>query len=745
MGRAGRLVVVALAVVSCGGGEILAPLGPGEAGAAPLGCAPGTIERHDGCQPAGLPPDRICPPGSALFEGTCELAGVPPSACAPGFVHDGDAACEPVLPAAPCSDGSMALPGEPRCRPVAPCGAGRWGDAPVDAATEHVDGAYAGADSDGSAARPWKTIQAGIDAAAAGGLVVVAEGSYVENLLVSGKAVRLWGRCPSLVTVLGPGGAIAALEVKHVPLGVEIRRLAVTGKTNGVVVSGDASGVVLDELWIHDTMLGGLSTEDYVGPAEGMLRRSLVDRARGFGIACGGARLRIEDVAVRATVPAAFDLGDGLRVIPGHAGGPGLLEARRVWVERSVGAGVVVVGSEAILDGVVVRGTEPASPQATAGGVAVVHGSEPDAEARASLRRSLIEEGALSLVVLGGAEALVEDTVLRGLADGPPAVARGASVESLFGLPSKLTMRRTLVDRVRDMGVFLADSEATVEATVVRDVRSGPMGLGQGVFLQADGLGPAPRAIVQDSVIERAEEFGVVVQGDLLLEGSIVRDSGGDARPQIPVLTSGAGVQVQRGGTGEVSRLTVRASLLERNRPTGIAVLGCEALVEASEIRQTALTPVGTAGIGVHVQYVDGPARATVLGTLVEESHSGGVSALSAALRLEGSVVRRTRPRADGLLGDGAVAVRHIQHPAELEVVRSVIAESARAGIASFGASVHVEETELRCQDIDLAFEDALGVASSYEGAGLCGCPVPAAPCVPRSAGLAPPEPPPLP
>ena len=39
---------------------------------------------------------------------------------------------------------------------------GTWGDVPVAADTQHVDGTYAGGDGDGSATRPWPTIAEGI-------------------------------------------------------------------------------------------------------------------------------------------------------------------------------------------------------------------------------------------------------------------------------------------------------------------------------------------------------------------------------------------------------------------------------------------------------------------------------------------------------------------------------------------------------------------------------------------------------
>src|SRR5688500_3319756 len=102
------------ALAGCGDAPVAPP---------PPGCAAGEWPHDDGsCVAAGLPPDLPCPPGSWEPEpgGGCVPAGVPPGGCEPGFEHDGDGGCTPVLPAGDCPSGQMALPGETRCREVAP-------------------------------------------------------------------------------------------------------------------------------------------------------------------------------------------------------------------------------------------------------------------------------------------------------------------------------------------------------------------------------------------------------------------------------------------------------------------------------------------------------------------------------------------------------------------------------------------------------------------------------------------------
>src|SRR5262245_27391833 len=181
----------------------------------PAVCLAGQWLRDDGtCIAAGLLFDMPCPPGEWQRDGECIPAGVPPDGCAPGFVHDGDRGCEAILPA-PCPPGLMAVPGETTCREVAPCAASTWGDIPTDPSTQYVDASYAGMDSDGTALKPWTTIQTAVDAAVTGATIAIAAGSYVGDVIVSGKSVRLWGVCPALVEIVGTGAQIGAVQMVY--------------------------------------------------------------------------------------------------------------------------------------------------------------------------------------------------------------------------------------------------------------------------------------------------------------------------------------------------------------------------------------------------------------------------------------------------------------------------------------------------------------------------------------------------
>ncbi|MBW2458874.1 MAG: hypothetical protein JRI68_30520, partial [Deltaproteobacteria bacterium] len=148
------VIVGACLTVGCGEEET-DPTG-GTGGAAPEGCAPGSMPTGDDANPC-LPP------------------GIPAESCAVGFTPVGDG-CEVVLPVEDCAEGTMAIPGETACREIAPCGTTTWGEIPItEPGTVFVDGSYLGGDGDGTEAQPFVTIQEGVDAAAAGAIVAVAE------------------------------------------------------------------------------------------------------------------------------------------------------------------------------------------------------------------------------------------------------------------------------------------------------------------------------------------------------------------------------------------------------------------------------------------------------------------------------------------------------------------------------------------------------------------------------------------
>ncbi|AUX39975.1 uncharacterized protein SOCE26_013700 [Sorangium cellulosum] len=828
-------------------------IGCGERFVAAQACAPGAVAREDGacepapcgpdevtletgeCQPAGLPPDMPCPPGQVVLEGgRCQPAGVPPEACAEGFVPDGGGGCAAILPREACPEGQMAIPGETRCREVAPCGDGRWGDIPVEENTQFVDQAYTGGDSDGTAARPWTTIQRGINNAESGAIVAVAAGSYVEDVVISGKAVRLWGRCPALVEVRGTGGRLAAVQVLRARAsGTEIRSLAATGTAFGLFVSG-ARDVTIDQAWVHDVNGLGVAVEDAYGSTSVALRSSLVEQSRGVGVYVYGSHATVEHAEIRSTKPNADGSGGwgiglkddaatgerasasvrGCVVEQNHQvgvyvyGSDAAIEASvvrdtqpgadgtRGWgiglednavtgerasvsivacvVQRNHEAGVRVYDSDAAIEATVVRDTQPNKDGMEGWGLLVEQRTDSGERASVTVRACLVDHNRYGGVVIVGADATIEASVVRGtLPSEDGRWGRGVNVQNGLraGERASLAVRGCLIEKNHELGLYVHGSDATVEASVIRGTLPGKDGTaGQGIGVRyATDTGKRASVRVRACLIEQNHEVGVLVSGsDAIIEASVVRGTQPDKDG-----TAGRGISVRYApDTHERAGVTVRACLIEQNHEVGVLVSGSDAIIEASVVRGTQPNRDGAAGRGISVRYASDTgqrASVTIRECVIQQNHEVGVYVRGSDATIVASVIRATQPRADGKLGGGIVAVDDDEpgerarltvraclveqnHDVGILVSRSdamiedaiirktkaradktfgdgfivessiatirdaTINDNARAGVANFGSTVTILSTILTCNALQLNGEEFAGLRASFDG-----------------------------
>jgi len=270
-----------LFAAACGTDDAAPAAATSSGGDAGTPCPPGERVGPSGaCLAAGIQNDG-CDAGEHAVDGVCHPAGIAPDACGTGFTSTNDGACAPILPETPCPPGEIAVPGETACHVLADCGSEPWGEAPSDPTTRFVDGAYAGTGSDGSEGKPFRTIQAAVDAAAPGAVVAIAAGTYTENVLVVGKSVVLSGRCPGMVELVG--GDPAAIEIGAEASGTHVRTLAIRGTSTGIAVTG-AKDVVIERVWIHDLPHPGLWVESLFAPSNVTLDRAIVEGTKAVGI-----------------------------------------------------------------------------------------------------------------------------------------------------------------------------------------------------------------------------------------------------------------------------------------------------------------------------------------------------------------------------------------------------------------------------------------------------------------------------
>jgi hypothetical protein len=535
--------------------------------------------------------------------------------CGQGFEPDDAGGCHAVLPATPCMPGQIALPGDTTCRPIAPCGRGTWGEIPVDAQTEHVDPSFGGTPSDGSAAAPWTTIADALLAAAPGAVVALAAGDYDERIALGSQAVTVWGRCPEMVALRGDGSSQPAVGVTG-SAPVVVRGLALASSAAGFAIDGGTAELV--ELWIHDL--------DGIGVLVG-----------------GGATARLRGSAV----------------------------------EDVVDTGVLVLGAEAVLEDVVVRAVTPTS-------------------------------------------------------DGR--FGRGVDVEGL-GPRGSLALRHAVVEQVREHGIYVSGSDAAIESTLVRDVTPGATtDPGRGINARGNASG---RAVVQvvGSVIERVRETGIYGNdADVTVDDTVVRDVALDASERFAFALS-----LHEIGPGAAPD-AVRRSLVLRTAGVAVAFFGASAEVESVLVRDTAPLPNGLFGRGFVLQ----PNTGGTTGTLglrwssVIGSTDGGLVVFDSEAVVDGCLVDgvATNP-ADGSFGDGIAVIGNT--PAHLRVTGSRVTHAARSGIANFSATVTIGTSTVTCNGFDLDGEAVSGPFVFDDlGGNLCGCEALGA-CKVLTAALGPP------
>lgn len=640
--RRGRALLAAVLLAAACGGE--ADSGP-------------TVSAGGGGSGGGEPGPSCAPGERPLGDGSCQPAGVPPEACAPGFEPTADRGCAAVLPADPCPAGQMAAIGETACREIAPCGDGTWGQIPVDGSTVYVDQAYAGGSEDGSAARPFVTIGEAVQAAAPGSLIAIAAGSYVENLLVQGKALRFWGRCPSMVEVVGTDAGLGAFDIRREgAAGTEIRSLAIRGSQFGVLLT-TVPDAVLDQLWIHDLGEMGLEVADSFGPSNATLSNSLVERTNTMAAFAFGSALLVESSVIRDTQMAsstgwaigAYDSAD--------SGRRAEVTVRASLLERNVDVGVFVTGSDLVMEGSVVRQTEAGPGGLNGFGLWVEqHAATTRARSTARISGSVLERNRGASILVQAADLLLDTTVVRDtlVSEDNGAVGRALGLESDPETTERANaiVRASVLADSEDSGVHLSGSDLVLESAIIRNTRPGGFDNGMGLWLSpsATNVAGPPRASVRWSVLERNHVLGVFVTGaELTVEGSVVRDT----LPRVGTGEAGRGIGLQDTPDGWRSTLHLLDSRIEHSVEIGLFIGGSDALVERSAIRDTASRADGVAGDGLVILAGHTPAQVVLRGARIADSHRAGIANFGAAVVLEGSVLECNAISLNGEAFDG--------------------------------------------------------------------------------------------
>ena len=138
-----------------------------------------------------------------------------------------------------------------------------------------------------------------------------------------------------------------------------------------------------------------------------------------------------------------------------------------------------------------------------------------------TVRGTLVEDNHEASMVVLGADCAIEGSVFRNTlptAEGSRGLA--IALQSWLGERTIATIRSSVLERSKEQGLTIVDSEATVEGTVVRDVSGGDSEwvFGDGIDVVSERIPPS-RLVLRDSEVSRSVRAGVAnVGGDVSLE-----------------------------------------------------------------------------------------------------------------------------------------------------------------------------------------------------------------------------------
>ena len=575
-----------------------------------------------------------------------------------------------------CEDGTLLDPDLPAafddefpdgCVP-AECGVGPWGALDLGEGVVFVDG-RAAEGGDGTEATPLRSIQVALgQAPAEGGKVAVAAGIYEENLVLPPNAngLLLAGRCRDLVILDASQGEDDEPGIRA------------EGKTGAEQWS--ISGVTVSQApYVGLAILNGQVNADAIR----------LDQNRWIGIYVGGptSMLTLTNSEITSTQPAPDGtFGRGINVQGGAR-----LEASSCSVENNTDVGIQVGDAEtqAVLQGVHVRGTMPLSGGTRGRGINVQAGALLTATDCAVEDNS--EVGIF--VSDGGTDVLLEDVEVRSTL-APAEGAAGHGVEVGYG--ARLVVSSSVVEGNTGAGILVSNegTDVLLQDVEVRDTLPLADGTdGIGILVQRGGRLEAASCVVANN-----SEVGVHATGEeteVVLDDVEVRDTQPEADG-----TDGRGIEAVEG-----ARLEVSNSLVAGNKEVGVLAgnEGTQVVLQFVEIQDTEPLPDGTGGRGIVVQD---HAHLDASSCTLERNAELGIFAAgeSTEVHLQSVDVWDTLPRPDGTGGRGIA----VQQGARLEAATCSLQGNHEVGI--FADS---EGTELLLEEVDV-----LDTAPSPSGLG---------------------------
>jgi hypothetical protein len=336
--------------------------------------------------------------------------------------------------------------------------------------------------------------------------------SLLERTVRSG--IRMW---TGTLTVLDTAiREVVPLAGEDEGSGISVRSAdgrRATATVDGVTVQGTVFGGVLAvdaeltarRVTIRDVVaspiaiagigLGALATGDEP-PPEIALRGASVADVEQAAVIVSGAEALLEGLRVTRITGTDTDTGFGLGlgVEPDIRGTPSVATLRGIAVESVQTLGIYVASSQAIMSEIAVRDVDPQRfTNAFGRGIGLEYSPQmSDRGSNGTLENCAIEDVHDSGVAVLGSSAAITSCLIDGVAQ-PPETTTGGEPSS-FGilvqdalvapLSGSATIDHVQVERAVGVGIAVGGAEATVAASIVRNVGApeGPLGDGITAF-----------------------------------------------------------------------------------------------------------------------------------------------------------------------------------------------------------------------------------------------------------------------
>ncbi|MBW1807562.1 MAG: right-handed parallel beta-helix repeat-containing protein [Deltaproteobacteria bacterium] len=680
----------------------------------PVGHA--TLEDQDGnpfswCQPPEVP--RLAVSGYTTPLKAGESAGDRPI-------------CEPEL------DGTFPVLGQAACQPLGDsCPAETWPEIPAEVTGNRIYVLSGATNGDGTQANPYGLIGEAVTAAAAGDVVVIGPGSYLNSVTIS-KDLTLWGACiqQSIIDCREAFDLDSAAVIVSGAAQVTLRNLRISGSRIGVLTNSTDARVSLNGVWLHATTFGGVMVADGSFSAANLLVDSINPADgwySGVGIGVQSAQLvelqsvtlenntyvgmyfddaattaSIQDIVIRNTLryEIGYEGGLGMQAILGQLSLAGGL------IEGNHGVGIIVSGGSTSveLDDIIISDTSSMYFERTHGlGIQISSGAE------VVIRQSLIERNQAAGITVGFGSSQLEasDIIIRDTDSQAGDLHWGSGMDITTG--SQVTLSRVLFERNHFAGLYASDQQTSVQCEDVMildtDSDQATQGEGLGIWVQMGAQLSLTRGRVsrnRTTGIHSIAAGTTLILEDVEISGTLSQEADG---------YYGFGLTAIDG-----AQLSLTRGLLDGNTGTGIQLAsnGQNIVLTDVTVRNTqVIDQDGTFGIGLQVSL---GSNVTLTRGLFDTNHHSGILAENSgtSLVLEDLTIQNTEGDSTGSGGDGL----WIQQAADVTLTRALFDNNrdvgimVRSGSNLDAADITVQNT--RSQASDGAFGRGLEV--SHQG-----------------------------